>query len=101
MQRHSLVPIVMKPVDTSRIILEGNSAVLECHFEAPPEATVFWKKSCSPNCSSNSNISNTRNRAISTKVLQGWSKLSFDSAEKNDTGMYYCFVVASSGHGQS
>ncbi|XP_058052088.1 B-cell antigen receptor complex-associated protein alpha chain isoform X2 [Ahaetulla prasina] len=101
MQQHSQLPIIVKPVDTSRIILEGNSATLECQFKAPPEASVFWKKSCSPNCSSNSDVSNTRNRFISANVLQGWSKLSFHSTQKNDTGMYYCFVVASSGHGQS
>ncbi|XP_034293911.1 B-cell antigen receptor complex-associated protein alpha chain [Pantherophis guttatus] len=101
MQQRSPPPIVVKPVDTSRIILEGNSATLECQFKAPPEASVFWKKSCSPNCSSNFDVSNTRNRIISTNVPQGWSKVSFHSTQKNDTGMYYCFVVSSSSHGQS
>uniref|UniRef100_A0A8C5RGW7 Ig-like domain-containing protein n=1 Tax=Laticauda laticaudata TaxID=8630 RepID=A0A8C5RGW7_LATLA len=100
MQRHSRLPVV-KPVDTSQIILEGNSATLECYFDALPGAMVFWKKSCSPNCSSNSDISSTGNRIISTNVFQGWSKLTFHSAQKNDTGMYYCFVVVSSSHSQS
>ncbi|XP_032083090.1 B-cell antigen receptor complex-associated protein alpha chain [Thamnophis elegans] len=95
--------IIVNPVDTSQIVLEGNPATLECQFEAPPEAnaTVLWKKSCSPNCSLNHDVSNTTNCIVSANVLQGWSKLSFRSTQKNDTGMYYCFVVATTGHGQS
>ncbi|XP_015674002.2 B-cell antigen receptor complex-associated protein alpha chain [Protobothrops mucrosquamatus] len=101
MQRRSQSLIVMKPVDTSRIILEGNSATLECQFQAPDGVAVFWKKSCSPNCSSNLDVSNTSHRIISTNIIQGWSKLSFHSTQRNDTGMYYCFVVAHSGNRKS
>lgn len=101
MQHRSHSPIIMKPVDNSRIILEGNSATLECQFKAPSGAKVFWKKSCSPNCSSNVDISSTSHHKISTDIIQGWSKLSFHSAQRNDTGMYYCSVIADNGYGQS
>lgn len=103
MQYRSQPLIVVNPVDTSRIVLEGNPATLECQFKAPEEAeaTVLWKRSCSPNCSISFDVSNTTNRIVSANVAQGWSKLSFHSTQKNDTGMYYCFVVASIGHGKS
>ncbi|XP_039208126.1 B-cell antigen receptor complex-associated protein alpha chain isoform X1 [Crotalus tigris] len=101
MQHRSLSSITMKPVDTSRIILEGSSATLECQFKAPSGVNVFWKKSCSPNCSSSLNVSDTSHRKISTNIFQGWSKLFFHSTQRNDTGMYYCFLVADSGYGQS
>ncbi|XP_070619870.1 B-cell antigen receptor complex-associated protein alpha chain isoform X2 [Erythrolamprus reginae] len=101
MQQRFQTLVIMKPVDTSRIILEGESATLECQFDAPPNAKVSWKKSCSPNCSTNSDVPATANRKISENVLQGWSKLFFYSTQKNDTGMYYCLVVAYSSRGHS
>ncbi|XP_015743967.2 B-cell antigen receptor complex-associated protein alpha chain isoform X1 [Python bivittatus] len=100
-EHQTQVSVIMKPVDASQIILEGNSATLECRFTAPSGAKVSWKKSCSPNCSNSLEVFNNSHHWISADVGRGFSKLSFHQTQRNDTGMYYCSVVAYSGRGLS
>ncbi|XP_063168186.1 B-cell antigen receptor complex-associated protein alpha chain isoform X2 [Candoia aspera] len=101
MEHLSQVPIIVKPVDTSQIIFEGRSATLECRFKAPSEAKVSWRKSCFPNCSSSLEVHSSNHHKISVDTAYGLSTLSFPQTQKNDTGMYYCFVYAGSSQGKS
>ncbi|KAH0631677.1 hypothetical protein JD844_006127 [Phrynosoma platyrhinos] len=96
----SQILVYVEPVPTSRIILEGYPTSLECKF-SPPEANVTWKRSCSPKCSDTFDITEDGNRSISVDRGRGSSVLSFHPAQRNDTGMYYCFVEARQGYGQS
>lgn len=95
-------PVSVEPGPPSLLIVEGHTASLECHWrlgktENPPDVT--WKKSCSPNCSTSTNVSSTSNREISMKETV--SKLTFHRAEKKDTGMYYCSVQTRLGQDHS
>ncbi|XP_066494207.1 B-cell antigen receptor complex-associated protein alpha chain [Tiliqua scincoides] len=93
--------VSVEPGPASHIIIEGDSAVLECKFLSPPDANVTWKRACSPNCSDSRDVTNTTNRHISVDTKHGLSVLSFHRAEREDTGMYYCFVQHSFNFHQS
>ncbi|XP_042294923.1 B-cell antigen receptor complex-associated protein alpha chain isoform X1 [Sceloporus undulatus] len=96
----SQTSVYVEPVPASRITLEGRHTFLECKFH-PTEANVTWKRSCSPKCSNTFDVTPDGSRNVSVDRSRGSSMLSFHPAQRNDSGMYYCFVEARGGYAQS
>uniref|UniRef100_A0A8D0DIV9 Ig-like domain-containing protein n=1 Tax=Salvator merianae TaxID=96440 RepID=A0A8D0DIV9_SALMN len=93
-QKHG---VFLHSVPPSQIVVEGQPATLECRFRAPHEAKVIWKRFCTPSCSSSFNVTEGGNWKIVDDIHGGKSKLTFHAAQRNNTGMYYCFVSTPSG----
>ncbi|XP_044291129.1 B-cell antigen receptor complex-associated protein alpha chain isoform X2 [Varanus komodoensis] len=99
MAHYSQEKVIVEAGPPSKILTEGEHATLECRFKAPGGAKAMWKKSCSPNCSLSSEISETYETDVNYTL--GLAKLFFKNAERNDTGMYYCFVHTESAQDHS
>ncbi|XP_074837235.1 B-cell antigen receptor complex-associated protein alpha chain [Carettochelys insculpta] len=86
---------------TSVTALEGGRASLECRFKAPSGANVTWSRACSWNCSEPIVVGNGTERNVAINSNASFSTLSFQPANKNDTGLYFCQVQSDTAWDQS
>ncbi|XP_050166847.1 B-cell antigen receptor complex-associated protein alpha chain [Myiozetetes cayanensis] len=83
----------------SRTGAVGDPLTLECHFRAPPGATLNWLQVCPPRygdvpggCSGAREVVATRGGQQVAKEEEGRATLTFPKLSHNDSGLFFCRV---------
>ncbi|XP_053123460.1 B-cell antigen receptor complex-associated protein alpha chain isoform X2 [Hemicordylus capensis] len=81
-------PLIVEAGPTSVIVGEAHSATLKCEFSPTTHADVTWKRCFFGNCAEFPG----NDSRVTVNTTYGFSELTFDPTNINDTGVYYCSV---------